>query len=72
MLARSYLFAPGDREDLLEKVWHAGADAVVLDLEDAVAPGAKEAARAAVAPRRVEPEPRGAGRDLGTHQRPRE
>lgn len=36
-LARSYLFAPGSHERLLQKVFSAGADAVVLDLEDAVA-----------------------------------
>jgi HpcH/HpaI aldolase/citrate lyase family len=31
---RSYLFAPGNNEALLGKVFGAGADAVVLDLED--------------------------------------
>ena len=44
-LCRSYLFAPGDNEKLLGKVFDAGADAVVLDLEDAVAPARKEQAR---------------------------
>lgn len=44
-MARSYLFAPGDNERLLAKVWNAGADAVVLDLEDAVADDCKSAAR---------------------------
>lgn len=48
-IARSYLFAPGDNERLLEKVFNAGADAVVLDLEDAVAPERKSAARDMVA-----------------------
>lgn len=48
-LARSYLFAPGDNEKLLRKVFTAGADAVVLDLEDAVAPARKAQARALVA-----------------------
>jgi citrate lyase subunit beta / citryl-CoA lyase len=47
-LARSYLFAPGDSERLLSKVFDAGADAVVLDLEDAVAPSQKEQARRTV------------------------
>ena len=42
---RSYLFAPGDNQRILDKVFTAGADAVVLDLEDAVAPAAKAAAR---------------------------
>ncbi len=45
LLCRSYLFAPGDNPRLLAKVFDAGADAVVLDLEDAVAPGRKAAAR---------------------------
>lgn len=48
-LARSYLFAPGDNERLLGKVFEAGADAVVLDLEDAVAPERKPQARQLVA-----------------------
>ncbi|MGN6743663.1 MAG: HpcH/HpaI aldolase/citrate lyase family protein [Amnibacterium sp.] len=42
------LFCPADRPDRYEKALHA-ADAVILDLEDAVAPEAKDAARAAVA-----------------------
>jgi citrate lyase subunit beta/citryl-CoA lyase len=48
-LARSYLFAPGDNERLLGKVFDAGADAVALDLEDAVAPERKPLARRLVA-----------------------
>ena len=44
-LCRSYLFAPGANERLLGKVLTAGADAVVLDLEDAVAPELKLEAR---------------------------
>jgi citrate lyase subunit beta/citryl-CoA lyase len=46
---RSYLFAPGHNEKLLEKVFDAGADAVILDLEDAVPADAKDTARAMVA-----------------------
>jgi len=46
---RSYLFAPGHNAKLVGKVFDAGADAVMLDLEDAVPPEAKEAARRAVA-----------------------
>jgi len=41
------LFCPGDRPDRYAKA-AARADAVILDLEDAVAPGDKVAARAAV------------------------
>ncbi|CAN5839434.1 aldolase/citrate lyase family protein [soil metagenome] len=47
-LARSYLFVPGDNTHLLEKVFSAGADAVVLDLEDAVQFSQKEQARSTV------------------------
>jgi len=46
---RSYLFAPGHNGKLLSKVFDAGADAVILDLEDAVPPDAKATARAMVA-----------------------
>jgi citrate lyase subunit beta / citryl-CoA lyase len=46
---RSYLFAPGHKERLLAKVFDAGADAVILDLEDAVPPDFKDTARAMVA-----------------------
>jgi citrate lyase subunit beta/citryl-CoA lyase len=46
---RSYLFAPGHNPKLLAKVFAAGADAVMLDLEDAVPPDAKAAARERVA-----------------------
>lgn len=42
---RSFLFIPGDSEKKLAKVAGCGADAVILDLEDAVAPSAKNAAR---------------------------
>lgn len=48
---RSYLFVPGDRPERIEKALASGADAVVVDLEDAVAPAAKPAARQAVAHR---------------------
>jgi len=46
---RSLLFVPGDRPDRMEKACRSGADALILDLEDAVAPEAKPAAREAVA-----------------------
>jgi citrate lyase subunit beta / citryl-CoA lyase len=45
---RSYLFVPGNRPDRFAKALASGADAVVLDLEDAVAADAKDLARAAV------------------------
>jgi acyl dehydratase len=46
---RSLLFVPGDRPDRMEKALGLGADALILDLEDAVAPAAKPEARRAVA-----------------------
>ncbi|HTF46383.1 MAG TPA: CoA ester lyase [Pseudonocardia sp.] len=42
---RSVLFVPGHRPDMLAKVVRARPDGVIVDLEDAVAPSAKEAAR---------------------------
>jgi citrate lyase subunit beta/citryl-CoA lyase len=44
-VSRSFLFVPGDSERKLEKAPGAGADALIVDLEDAVAPAAKAAAR---------------------------
>lgn len=46
---RSLLFVPATRPDMLEKVGRVRPDAVVVDLEDAVAPGEKDAARAVAA-----------------------
>lgn len=46
---RSLLFIPGDSEKKLSKVDGCGADAVILDLEDAVAPANKPRARELVA-----------------------
>jgi citrate lyase subunit beta/citryl-CoA lyase len=45
---RSPLFVPGNRPELVAKAALAGADVVVLDLEDAVPPAEKADARAAV------------------------
>lgn len=49
MRLRSLLFAPGDSDRKAAKALASEADGVVLDLEDSVAPAAKEAARAMVA-----------------------
>jgi len=49
MRLRSLLFVPGDRPDRMEKALMSGADALILDLEDSVAPAAKAEARRAVA-----------------------
>lgn len=42
---RSYLFVPADSERKLARADEAGADALILDLEDSVAPSRREAAR---------------------------
>ena len=49
MSVRSFLFIPGDSEKKLGKADEAGADALILDLEDAVAPANKTKARTLVA-----------------------
>ncbi|GGC60931.1 CoA ester lyase [Siccirubricoccus deserti] len=46
---RSLLYVPATRESFVAKAHTRGADAVILDLEDAVAPAEKPAARAALA-----------------------
>lgn len=45
---RSVLFVPANKERFVEKANTRGADAILLDLEDAVAPAEKEAARKAL------------------------
>ena len=47
MSARSYLYVPGHRADMLAKAAGRGADALIVDLEDAVPADAKADARAA-------------------------
>lgn len=49
MICRTYLFVPGNRPERFEKARRAGADAVILDLEDAVQSAQKDVAREAVA-----------------------
>jgi citrate lyase subunit beta/citryl-CoA lyase len=53
----TWLYAPGDRPHIVTKALAAGADVVIVDLEDAVAPDRKEYARAATAERLAEPQP---------------
>ena len=48
MPRRSLLFSPGDRPELLWKAVDTDADVCCFDLEDAVVPDRKDAARAAV------------------------
>ena len=45
-LARSFLFVPANHPERYAKALASGADAVIIDLEDAVAPAAKASARA--------------------------
>jgi citrate lyase subunit beta/citryl-CoA lyase len=53
----TWLYVPGDRPDRVEKAVSSRAHAVIVDLEDGVAPAVKEEARANVA--RLLAEPRG-------------
>ena len=48
MVRRTVLFSPGDQPSLLRKAPDSGADVIVFDLEDAVAPAKKAAGREAV------------------------
>ncbi|MFJ1666823.1 HpcH/HpaI aldolase/citrate lyase family protein [Streptomyces bottropensis] len=45
----TWLYAPGDRPEVVTKALASGADVVIVDLEDAVAPERKAYARAATA-----------------------
>jgi citrate lyase subunit beta/citryl-CoA lyase len=44
----TWLYVPGDRPDMYSKAAGSGADIVIVDLEDAVVPAHKDAARRAV------------------------
>ncbi|WP_173158951.1 aldolase/citrate lyase family protein [Phytohabitans suffuscus] len=55
MLPLTWLYVPGDRPDRFAKALASGADAVILDLEDAVAAPRKAYARSAVAEFVAEP-----------------
>ncbi|MCB5945537.1 CoA ester lyase [Acidocella sp. KAb 2-4] len=55
---RSFLFIPGDSEKKLGKADATGADALILDLEDSVAPSRKAAARELI-PSFLKQRPRG-------------
>ncbi|MEU5277549.1 HpcH/HpaI aldolase/citrate lyase family protein [Streptomyces asoensis] len=53
----TWLYVPGDRPETVTKALACGADVVIVDLEDAVAPDRKEYARTATAERLREPQP---------------
>lgn len=57
MRLRSLLFVPGDRPERMDKALASGADALILDLEDSVAPPAKDKARADIAAFLARPHP---------------
>lgn len=47
-MATTFLFVPGDRPERFDRACASGADVVVIDLEDGVAPDRKAAARDAI------------------------
>lgn len=48
VIQRSFLFVPGNRPERFKKALDSGADAIIIDLEDAVAAEEKAAARVAL------------------------
>ncbi|MCZ6548714.1 MAG: CoA ester lyase, partial [Deltaproteobacteria bacterium] len=44
-LLRSWMFVPGHRQRMIDKAMGLSVDAIMLDIEDGVAPGEKESAR---------------------------
>ena len=49
-LARSFLFVPAHRPERYQKALSSGADAVIIDLEDALPIAEKDAGRALLLP----------------------
>jgi citrate lyase subunit beta/citryl-CoA lyase len=45
LVRRSKLFVPVNRDKFVAKAWTRGADCIILDLEDAIAPSDKASAR---------------------------
>jgi citrate lyase subunit beta / citryl-CoA lyase len=48
-LIRSWMFVPGHRQRMIDKAFGLDADAIMLDIEDGVAPNEKDAARKNIA-----------------------
>src|SRR5438128_4611338 len=48
-LIRSWMFVPGDRQRMIDKSMGLPVDAILMDIEDGVAPAAKETARRQIA-----------------------
>src|SRR5258705_13801638 len=44
-LLRSWMFVPGDRQRMIDKALSLSVDAIMMDIEDGVAPSEKENAR---------------------------
>ncbi|WP_432072454.1 HpcH/HpaI aldolase/citrate lyase family protein [Streptomyces wuyuanensis] len=57
MTPLTWLYAPGDRPEVVQKALSSGADIVIVDLEDAVAPHRKAYALAATAELLSSPQP---------------
>ncbi|NVI92764.1 CoA ester lyase [Actinomadura sp. BRA 177] len=72
MIARTYMYVPGNAPDKLAKAPARGADALIVDLEDAVPQAAKEAARADVADWLAGMGASGAGPDIWVRVNPGE
>ncbi|MFH8618108.1 HpcH/HpaI aldolase/citrate lyase family protein [Streptomyces sp. NPDC017979] len=56
-ISLTYLYAPGDRPEVVRKAIGSGADVVIVDLEDAVAPDRKKYALAATVELLTDPQP---------------
>ncbi|MGH9645224.1 MAG: HpcH/HpaI aldolase/citrate lyase family protein, partial [Bryobacteraceae bacterium] len=48
-LLRSWMFVPGDRQRMIEKAFGLSVDAIMMDIEDGVAPSQKDSARQQIA-----------------------
>ena len=48
-LIRSWMFVPGHRQRMIDKALGLNADAIMLDIEDGVAPNEKDTARKNIA-----------------------
>ena len=48
-LLRSWMFVPGNRQRMIEKSLGVAVDAIMMDIEDGVAPAEKDAARQQIA-----------------------
>ena len=45
LVRRSSLYVPVNREKFVAKAWQRGADCIILDLEDSIAPADRSSAR---------------------------